>query len=189
MILDGLLAFTATVAGANPTVGDSLINATGTFSTTNVIDLGLIGLPTSAAGGGARDIGVGDDPAMKILAQLTTPIAGTSGTTTLQVILQGAPDNGTGIPGTWYNMILSPVYTLVTGAQLGVAGQRLLEVDVPRYPEGQPVPRFLRLQYTIGGAAVSAGVLEALIVLDRFDQIGSQSALLGGYPPGIVIAN
>ncbi|MBA0089299.1 MAG: hypothetical protein HRJ53_30275 [Acidobacteria bacterium Pan2503] len=189
MILDGLLAFTATVAGGNPSVGDSLINATGTFNTSNVLDLGLIGLPLSSAGGGARDLGIGDDPALKILAELTTAVAGTTGTTTLQLVLQGAPDNGSGVPGSYYNMILSPVYTFVTGAQLGVAGQRLLEVDVPRYPEGQPVPRFLRLQYIIGGASITAGVLEALIVLDRFDQIGAQTAILSGYPAGINIAN
>lgn len=190
MILDGLLAFTQTVAGGNPTVGDSLINGTGTFTNSNVIDLGLIGLPSSASGGGARDIGVGDDPMLKILAQLTTAIAGTNGTTTIQVKIQGAPDNGSGAPGTYYDMVLSPVQTLnsPTGNLL-TAGARLLEVDVPRYPAGQPVPRFLRMQYIIGGAAITAGVMEALIVLDRFDQIGSQSAALSGYPPGVTIPN
>jgi hypothetical protein len=187
MILDGLLFFTGTGSAA-PT--DSLVAGTGTLTSTNVIDLGLIGLPTSASGGGARDIGVGDDPAMKVLAQLTTAIAGTNGTTTIQVKIQGAPDNGSGLPGTYYDMVLSPVQTLNTPTgNLLTAGARLLEVDVPRYPAGQPVPRFLRMQYIIGGAAITAGALEATLVLDRFDQIGSQSQALSGYPAGVVIAN
>jgi len=186
MILDGLLFFTGTGSAAP---SDSLVGAIGTLTSANVLDLGISGLPPSSAGGGARDLGVGDDPAMKVLAQLTAALTGTSGTTTLQVKIQGAPDNGSGLPGTWYDMILSPVYTFVTGAQLGVAGQRLLEVDLPRYPEGQPVPRFLRMQYIIAGAASTGGALEATLVLDRFDQIGSQTGILSGYPAGVVIAN
>jgi hypothetical protein len=188
MILDGLLFFTGTGSTA-PT--DSLIAGTGTLTSTNVIDLGLIGLPASAAGGGgARDIGVGDDPAMKVLAQITTAIAGTNGTTTIQVKIQGAPDAGSNTPGTYYDMVLSPVQTLnVPTGNLLTAGARLLEVDVPRYPAGQPVPRYLRMQYIIAGAAITAGALEAMLVLDRFDQIGSQSQALSGYPAGVVIAN
>ena len=59
MILDNYLQFTA---GAG--VGD--LPTTGTQSSTNVIDLGITsGLPASAVnGGGARDIGIGDDPAL-----------------------------------------------------------------------------------------------------------------------------
>src|SRR6266852_5017372 len=80
MILDGFLQFTA-AAFDIPTTGSQV--------STNQLDLGIIGLPTSASGGGARDIGIGDDPAMKLLVIVQT--AFTVGTS-LQVNVQGAPD-------------------------------------------------------------------------------------------------
>jgi len=62
MILDALLQFDNAA---------SLAIAAGTQASTNVIDLGITsGIPTSANGGGARDIGIGDDPAMKLLVQV-----------------------------------------------------------------------------------------------------------------------
>lgn len=207
MILDGYLAFTSTAYanGAPASAGDSVVNGTGTFSFSNVIDLGVpTGIPPSTSGGGgggARDLGVGDHPSLKILAQITSPgLNGTSGTTTLQLVIQGAPDSGAGIPGTWYNMALSPVYTFTTTTgPLIRAGERLMELDLPRYPDDQPVPRFLRMQYIIGGAAITAtaaaptgngaSTIEALLVLDRIDQIGSQTGLLSGYQAGVVVPN
>src|SRR5580698_336940 len=74
MILDGLLCFTS-LSGGGSGAGDS--PTTGTQVSTNQIDLGVTsGVPTSANGGGARDIGIGDDPAMKILVQVTTAFLG-----------------------------------------------------------------------------------------------------------------
>ena len=51
MILDGFLTWSINQA------------VTVTAVSTNIIDLGVIsGVPSSAQGGGARDIGIGDDP-------------------------------------------------------------------------------------------------------------------------------
>ena len=72
----------------------------------NIVDLGLAGIPSSANGGGARDIGTGDDPSLKLSIIVTTAFA--SGTS-LQVNLQGAPDNGSGAPGSWTTMWTGPV--------------------------------------------------------------------------------
>src|ERR1700724_2203393 len=95
MILDSLLAFdTSTLITANGTTQNSA----------NIIDLHIIngGLPVLAANQGARDIGIGDDPAMKLLVVVT--VAATTGTS-MSVSLEGATDNGAGAPAAfsvWY---------------------------------------------------------------------------------------
>ncbi|SRR6266851_884106 len=174
MILDGLLLFSGV-----PGTGD--LPTTGTQNSTNVLDLGITGLPTSASGGGARDIGIGDDPAMKLLVSVITAFA--SGTS-LQIALQGAPDNAAGAPGTYTTMLSGPV---VAEASL-IVGARLLDDDMPRPVPGQAIPRFLRLNYITVGTH-TAGALIATIVLDRHDLPQQANAVLGGYPPGIAIAN
>jgi Bbp16 len=173
MILDGLLQF----SGPN---GDS---PTATAVSTNIIDLHLVGIPILAAGQGARDMGIGDKPALKMLVQVTTAFAGL---TSLAVALQGAVDNGAGAPAAFTTWWTGPANTL---AQL-TAGARLYDMDMPRPPAGVAVPRFLQMQYTIAGTG-SAGVIKAFIVIDRMDQMynATNNAIHGGYPAGIVISN
>ena len=166
MILDGALQFTGTagtVSSDSPT--------TGTQQSTNVIDLV-----------NARDMGIGDDPSLKLLAEITTTF--TVGTS-LQLQLQGAPDNGSGSPGSYTTMWDSGAL-----AEAGlVAGRYLANIDIPRTilalpntgaSAAQALPRFLRLQYVTVGTH-STGGLFASIVLDRQDYVA--------YPAGINIAN
>ena len=174
MILDSLLTFTAAS-------GNTDSPTTGTQYSTNIIDLGISGLPNSAAGGGARDLGVGDAPALKIHVDVTTAfVSGTS----LQILLQGAPDNGSGAPGSYTTMFSGAV---VAEASL-VIGARLADIDVPRVVPGQPIPRYLRLAYVTVGTH-TAGAIEGNIVLDRFDQLIGTGGALSGYPAGITVAN
>ena len=179
MILDSLLQF-------DP-AGTSLAIAPGTQNSTNVIDLHIIngGLPVLASGAGARDIGIGDDPAMKLLVLVTTTFVGATGT--LTVAFQGSVDNGSGAPLSFTTYYSSPAIAVATL----VAGARLMDMDVPRPPAGVAVPRFLRLLYTVGTATFTAGQIESLIVLDRHDQMyqGTTNSTLGGYPAGITVAN
>jgi hypothetical protein len=183
MILDGYLLFTGGGSGIGNGDGATDSPTTGTQVSSNVIDLGLIGIPSFANGGGARDIGIGDDPAMKLMVTITTVFAGSS---TLAVILQGAPDNGSGAPGTYV--------TMYTGATVAAAnlqvGVRLADIDIPRPVPTQPLPRFLRLEFVNGGTSTS-GAVEGAIVLDRSDQIRGTNAggSLSGYPAGINVAN
>lgn len=156
-ILDGALQFTGTagsVSSDSPT--------TGTQTSTNIVDLL-----------NARDLGVGDDSALKILAEVTVAFA--SGTS-LQIVVQGAPDNGSGSPGTYTTYASGPV---IAEANLTV-GAHLCDIDLPRKAAGAALPRFLRLQ-TVTVGTHTAGSYFASIVLDRQDDIY--------YPPGIVIAN
>lgn len=178
MILDALLQFDNAV---------SLAIAAGTQVSTNIIDLGVTsGIPSSANGGGARDIGIGDDPAMKLLVQVVTAFT-SAGAATLAVALQGAIDNGAGAPAAFSTWWSSPAYALATLN----AGSRLMDMDMPRPPDGIAIPRFLRLLYTVGAATVTAGTISSFIVLDRDDQIynSTDNSVLGAYPAGITVAN
>lgn len=157
---------------------------TGTYNSNNIIDLGSLGLPSSASGGGGRDLGIGDDPAIKVSILVTTAFT-SGGAGTLQVNFQGAPDNGSGAPGTWSTFVASATFALATLA----SGARLMDIDVPRPPPGVAPPRFLRLTYVIGGAAMTAGALISELLLDRFDQPESAAGVLSGYPAGITVAN
>jgi hypothetical protein len=165
MILDGLLQFTGT-AGTVSTDSPT----TGTQQSTNVIDLV-----------NARDMGIGDDPALKLMVVIQTTFA--SGTS-LELQLQGAPDNGSGAPGSYTTMWDSGA---IAEASL-VAGRYLANIDMPRTllatpsnpSAAQALPRFLRLQYVTVGTH-TAGQLYGFLVLDRQDQIT--------YPAGINISN
>lgn len=185
MILDAFLQFTGFPAtGGIVVTGTNYdLPTTGTQNSSNIIDLHMAGIPVLANLQGARDMGIGDNPALKMLVQVVTAI---TGGTSLQVVLQGAPDNGSGAPGSYTNWWASPVYVEATL----VAGARLYDMDLPRPPAGVGIPRFLRLGYVSVGTH-TAGALYAGIVLDRVDQpySSTNNAIPGGYPAGINVAN
>lgn len=184
MILDGLLTFTGTSNGATGGItagAQTDLPTTGTQAASNIIDLGLAGIPSYANGGGARDIGVGDDPSLKLSAIVVTAI---TGGTSLQLQLQGAPDNGSGAPGSYTTMWTSAA---IAEASL-VAGAQLANIDVPRVVFGQALPRFLKLNFISVGTH-SAGAIECQIVLDRDDQIMGTGGAYSGYPAGLTVAN
>lgn len=177
MILDSQLQFSS---------AQNLAQIVGNYVSTNSIDLHLSGIPVLANLQGARDMGIGDDPALKLLVQVSTTFT-SGGAATLAVNLQGATDNGSGVANAFTTWWGSPAYALATL----VAGARLLDMDMPRPPAGVAIPRFLQLQYVVGGATTTAGNVSSYIVLDRPDQpyLSTNNAILGGYPAGITIAN
>ena len=184
MILDAKLTFSGTqngATGAPASLAATDAPTTGTQVASNIVDLGVVGIPSFAGGAGARDIGVGDDPALKLSAIVTTAFA--SGTS-LQLRLSGAPDNGSGAPGSYTTM-----WTGVAFAEAAlIVGAQLANVDVPRVLFEQVLPRFLRLEYITVGTH-TAGEVEAGIVLDRIDQIIGATGAMSGYPAGINVAN
>lgn len=178
MILDYLLQFDPPSAPAN------LAQVTGDYVSANIVDLGGPAIPTSANGGGARDMGPGYP--LRMLVQVTTTFT-SGGAGTLLVALQGAVDNGSGAPAAFSTYWRSPAYALATLAQ----GARLYDMALPRPPAGIAIPRYLQMIYTIGGATMTAGQLTSGIVLDRDDQAynSTNNAVQGGYPAGLNIAN
>jgi len=203
MILDNLLLFTGTSNGATGVPAlDSLHDrpTTGSQNSSNILDLAQgtatnPALPPSqvqSAGPPAttaqpiRDLGIGDDPALKILVVVTTTFVG-AGASTI-ITLQGSPDNGSGAPSGFTSWWATPSY----GVAILIAGSRLMDMDMPRPPLGQPIPRFLQLNYNTSGGTFTAGAILATLVLDRHDQIYNNAgvnSLLGGYPAGIVVPN
>jgi hypothetical protein len=186
MYIDNFLLFSGTSNGTTGGITSGPYTdapLTGTTPATNVVDLGVInGIPTSANGGGARDIGIGDTPALELLVTVTSAFVGG---TSLQVQLQGAPDNGSGAPGTFVTIWTGPAVLLANLTQ----GAYLANVDVPRIIAPMPMPRYLRMNYIAVGTFTAGGNVEAAIVLDRHDPIIGVTGLSSGYPPGIVILN
>lgn len=185
MILDGSFMFTGTYQGATGGIQSGQWTdapTTGTQDCSNIVDIGeKSGVPTSANGGGARDLGIGN-PDIWLFAEVVVAFA--TGTD-LTLELQGAPDDGTGNPGSYTVMWKGPT---VAVASL-VAGAQLANVNVPKVIEGQALPRFLKLTVITTGSSMTAGQIEAGVVLDRFDQIHGSAGTISGYPAGLNVAN
>jgi hypothetical protein len=156
MILDSLLCFSSA----------QTLNST-TVASTNIIDLGV-----------GRDLGIGDDPALKLAIYVTTAFVLASSTPTLTIQAQGAPDSA-GSPGSYITYAESRAYV---AADMPL-GAKLFPIDWPHRDPTALVafPRFIRLNYTIAVSTFSAGALSAYLVIDRQDS--SQ------YPAGLTITN
>ena len=185
MIIDAFTLFTGTINGATSTIADTTTTdapTTGTQASSNIIDIGVkSGVPSSASGGGARDLAIGDDPSLKLLAVVTVAF---TGGTSLQLVLAGGVDNGSGAIGSLTTMWTGEACVeanLNVGAQLGV-------LSIPRPQPSQAYPRFLKLSFVTSGTHTAGSVLAA-IVLDRFDQVQASGSKLSGYPAGITVSN
>lgn len=188
MIIDGFFLFTGTSNGASggiTSTANTDAPTTGTQDSSNIVDIGIkSGIPASivgGGGGGARDLGIGDKPALKVLAQVTTAF---TGGTSLAVQLQGAPDNGSGAPGTYVVLWASnaiPEANLTVGSDIG-------NIFFPQPEPGQPLPRFIKMTFVSVGTH-SAGQIEGAVVLDQIQQITSTTGALSGYPAGLNVAN
>ncbi len=171
MIMDALLLFDGSVNAQGTLSGTTVTSGTNftsgaTTDSVNIIDVSQI---ASSASGRGRDIGVGDDPALKIAIMVTSAFT-SSGNATLQVELQTAPDSGSGTPGMWTPIVYSETVP-VAGL---VAGYSFLNFKIP-----PGVQKYLKLTYLVGTANMTAGAIIAGMVLDR-EQLGP--AL--GYPSG-----
>jgi hypothetical protein len=160
----------------------------GNNASTNVIDLGMaVGIPGSGAGGGARDIGVntgGLGPMLKLMFQVLTA-ATSGGSPTLNIQVQGAPDSGSGTPGSYTTYAESspiPLASLFAGARF--------DLDLPRPLQGVPMPRFLRLNYVVASAVFTGGTFMSELVGTRFDDIvNPATGAFSGGRPGFTVPN
>lgn len=153
MYMDGLLLF------------DTAVALTSTAASTNVVDLL-----------NARDMGVGDDPALDVVVVVTSALL-SAGATTLQVQFQGSTDNST-----WTTYMQTDT---IAKANLGQGAK--ISFDLPRLPPGVSRPRYLRLNYVVATGPFTSGNVTSFILVDEQQNTGSPNQL--GYAPGIVIAN
>lgn len=147
MILDGLLLF------------DTASAKIATTDSTNVIDLQ-----------NARDMGVGDNPAMKVMITVTTAYL-TTDAGTMTITVEGSTDNST------YSVYAST--RAYTASEMTV-GRQLFPIDLPARPVGDAVPRYYKLVYTVANH-FTAGAVTAALVLDNQQYTA--------YPAGINVAN
>lgn len=132
---------------------------TATRVSTNIVDLGV-----------ARDLG--NDAHMKVLTVVTTAFLST-GSSTLQCAFQGSTDNST-----WSTYAEGPA---VAKASLIAGATGVLPINLPQPATGLALPRYIRLNWTVGVADFTAGAITATLVLDKQSNYA--------YPPGIAIAN
>lgn len=158
MIIDALLQFSGTV---NPTTGQSLA-ATGTVTSTNVIDLAGVG-----TGNTGRDIGMGQE--LEIAIEVTTAFVG--GTST-QVQLVCADDAAISVNVT--TIVLSPA---ILTAALTVGAQIILHLD--RAAATNVARRYLALQYVIVGTN-TAGAVNAFVTRNVQDK-GNNTLFNSGF--------
>ncbi len=136
MLIDKQNQFSADI-GDTPT-------GTGSTASTNIVDLGV-----------ARDIGGAVTDQLMLLCEVATAFT-SGGSATLQAQFQTAPDNGSGAPGSWSTLVQSDAIAV---ASL-VPGYKFLPGELPGGTQ-----RFVRLNYVVGTAAMTAGALKAGLVL------------------------
>ena len=165
-ITDGLLTLSAAQA------------ITATAASTNIIDLtgaGSGNAPNMVFGGSVygADMGVGDGMAVpKIVVSVGTAFLTL---TSLTVAAQFAPDNGSNAPGTYITYAQTgaiPVADLVAGAFIGTFGYPQMPTKVDGILTDYPLPRFVRLDYTVAGSNATAGTVNAYVELQRDSQLG-----------------
>lgn len=125
------------------------ITSTGATASTNVIDLGPADTPQHAANAIDKDQGRGR--MIDILVQAVETFT-SGGLATMTVALQTDTVEGFGSATALYTSPAIPVADLVAGYRLPI---RVLPLGVQRY---------LRLSYTVGTAAMTAGKITAGLV-------------------------
>ena len=171
MIMDGLLLLDGSVSAAGVFSGTAVNSGTtfvsGGNGTTSFNILDVSQLAASASGYG-RDIGVGDD--LELVVMATVSFTG-GGSSTLTVNLQYAPDNN-GSPGSFVTQISSVAYT-ITQLTLPATGMgvELMRTKLPPFAPspamGSALPKYIQMLYTIGSANMTAGAIAAFIVIDK----------------------
>ena len=159
MIIDALLQFSGTV---NPTTGQSLALAAGTYTSTNIIDLAGVG-----TGNTARDLGQGGELEIEFVVNTTF-----AGGTSVQPILVCADDSGISVNVT--QIVAGPAIPL---ANLVAGNLEVLHVD--RAAMAQVARRYLAIQYVIVGT-MTAGAMSAFMLRNPQDK-GNNTLFNSGF--------
>ncbi len=109
----------------------------------------------------ARDMGIGDSPAVQVIASVNTAFV-TTNSGTLQLQFQGSTDSST-----WTTYMETPA---IAAANL-TAAHHLFANDVPRVPYNVALPRYYRLNYVVGTGTFTAGKVDAWLGIGRSDLV------------------
>lgn len=165
MYLDNSLIFSSAQAITATAASTNIVDLTG-FGSGNAPNL-IFGSTTFGT-----DQGVGDGMAVpKILCTVTTSFATL---TSLNVSAQFAPDSGSNTPGTYITYAETgaiPVADLVAGASVGTFGFPKMPTLLDGTLTDYPMPRFMRINYTVAGSNATAGNVNAAIVIQQDSQL------------------
>jgi hypothetical protein len=169
LVLSSAQAITATAQSTNAydiLNHGTLAVASGAYTTNSIIGNATV---FGEDLGGGRGMGT---PDIVVFTGSGTPITATS----LQIAAQGAPDAGTGNTSgvtyvTYQETRAIPIASIL-------ASIRLAEFDLPKREQGQAMPRFIALNYIVGGSNFSG------LTLTSYINLGDTSAqtTLGQYP-------
>jgi len=147
--------------------GVAIANSVGTYT---VPPNSIIGNATFFG----EDLGLGRGMGTPQVVGYTGPGTPTTATS-LTVQLQGAPDNGGGtIGGLTFAVYIQTRAILLASI---IASRRLFAFDFPRRQEGDGLPRFINLNFLVGGSNFAGLTVEAFINLGET----SAQASLGQY--------
>ena len=175
MFLDNSLTFNTAVNSSQAisatAASTSIIDVTGAGSgNTPAMINGFPNLNTAMG----VDYGVGDGMAIPYVVVVVT--SATTVTGTLTIALQSAPDNGSYSPGTYTTIYTSAALTGAT--QLYAGAVYYFQVPPSLIGNGEALPRFYRLNYTVG-PSISVSV-NAFMTLNPPSFAGGKASLLGG---------
>lgn len=172
-VLASKQAVTSTAAGTNA------FDVTGVGSGTIPAMITGINGSTGAAVAIGFDIGAGDGFAIPELVWNVTTAFASASSTTMQIALQAAPDNGSGSAGTYVTLVETEALTV---AQLALNAQGQFQVPpVGLNWVGEAMPRFYRTNFIVATSTFSAGNISASIVLNP-----SQATKIQNYPGNYV---
>lgn len=135
-----------------------LAQSAGAYASTNIIDLGATGTPIGGAAALTRDIGKGR--VLPLLIEITETFT-SGGAATLSIALQVDDNSGFSSATT--------VWTSQTMALADLVAGKIFELEY--MPRGVN-ERYMRLNYTIGTAATTAGKITAGVTMGN-DQLSS----------------
>jgi hypothetical protein len=116
-----------------------------------------------------EDLGIGKGPGTPRV--IGSVIAAFNNLTSLQVQFQGAPENAVSHASSNRSDLAFATYiqTDAIGLALLTANTRIFSFDWPMRKVGQPLPRFVQLNYVVAGTAPTAGAITADVTLGDDD--------------------
>ena len=167
MFTDQSLLFTgtnwSTAATISATTTSTIVDLTGAGSGNAPAMIGSFPAVNTAMG---FDIGYGDGMAVPQLYMAFTTAGTGSGTVT--VALEAAPDNGSYGQGTYVTLFTS---NAVVGTAIPAGA--VLQLPVPPFPITAGRPRFYKLVYTVSGT-FSATIIAGIVINAQSSLIGPQ---------------